>query len=212
MWRWGERLRRSEDSTRGYFPVRGWSVRGVTIYVKNGQHHVCTNSHQVTIATRERYFVFLCRTHRVWRTKVARSSQDHQRHNNYYAWGKNPPVPPNAGSGIQSFLRVLNFYQVRSEFIQKNPHKNDRFRFKVMNSPIYSIQREVLKEYEYLKSQICLLHCVFIILCCCFFSFYISFFQITAKRTFGLYNQLGFWWTVCFHYVSYLPVMHDKWL
>ena len=119
------------------------------------------------------------------------------------------PVPPNAGSGIQSFLRVLNFYQLRGEFIQKNPHKNDRFRFKVMNSPIYSIQREVLKEYEYLKSQICLLHCVFIKLCCCFFSFDISFFQITAKRTFGLYNQLGFWWTVCFHYVSYLPVMHD---
>jgi len=28
---------------------------------------------------------------------------------------------------------------------------------------------------------------------------------MTAKRTFGPYNQLS-----CFHYMSYLPVMHDK--
>jgi len=32
----------------------------------------------------------------------------------------------------------------------------------VMNSTIYSIQREVIKEFESLKSSIYLLHCVFI--------------------------------------------------
>jgi len=31
---------------------------------------------------------------------------------------------------------------------------------------------------------------------------------MAAKRTFGIYNQLSF--SVCFHYMSYLPVMHDK--
>ena len=40
-------------------------------------------------------------------------------------------VPPNAGNGIQSFLGM----------------------FKVINSPIYSIQREVFKEFESLKSK-----------------------------------------------------------
>jgi len=31
-----------------------------------------------------------------------------------------------------------------------------------------------------------------------------------AKRTFGPYNQLSFDKLSCFHYMSYLPVMHDK--
>jgi len=33
---------------------------------------------------------------------------------------------------------------------------------------------------------------------------------MTAKRTFGPYNQLSFCQTVCFYYMSYLPVTHDK--
>jgi len=33
---------------------------------------------------------------------------------------------------------------------------------------------------------------------------------MAAKRTFGPYNQLSFLLTVCFHYMSYLPVTHDK--
>ena len=100
---------------------------------------------------------------------------------------KKTPVPPNAGSGIQSFLRVLNFYQVRSEFIQKNPHKNDRFRFKVMNSPIYSKQREVIDEFESLKvSSLAFALCFHKKLL--FFSLTINFSLMTAKRTFGLYN------------------------
>jgi len=35
-----------------------------------------------------------------------------------------------------------------------------------MNTPIYSIQWEVIKEFESLKSQIQLMRCVFIKLCC----------------------------------------------
>ena len=43
---------------------------------------------------------------------------------------KKTPVPPDAGREIKSFVGVLNFYQ----FIKN-----------VKNSPIYSIQREVVK-------------------------------------------------------------------
>ena len=32
---------------------------------------------------------------------------------------KKTPVPPNAGSGIQSFVEMLNFYQLGSNFIKK---------------------------------------------------------------------------------------------
>ena len=37
-------------------------------------------------------------------------------------------------------------YQLGREFIQQNKNTIRSFRFKVMNSPIYSIQREVIKE------------------------------------------------------------------
>ena len=54
------------------------------------------------------------------------------------------PIPPKTGSGIQSFIRALNFYQC--EFIKKKSKKiTGSFRFKVINSPIYSIQREIIK-------------------------------------------------------------------
>jgi len=33
---------------------------------------------------------------------------------------------------------------------------------------------------------------------------------MAATRTLVPYKQLSFLLTVCFHYMSYLPVMHDK--
>ena len=42
------------------------------------------------------------------------------------------PIPPNVGSGTQSYLLK----------------STGSFRFKVMNSPIYSIQREVIKKMK----------------------------------------------------------------
>jgi len=71
-----------------------------------------------------------------------------------YAREKNPDAP-NTGSVIQSCLRVLNFISWGVS-LWKNP-KNEiigYLRFKVMNSLIYSIQREVIKEFESLKSQL----------------------------------------------------------
>ena len=64
------------------------------------------------------------------------------------------PVHPNAGNEIQSFVGMLNF--ISWGVSQKNnPNKLiESFWFKVMNVPIYSIQREVIKEFEFLKSQI----------------------------------------------------------
>ena len=58
------------------------------------------------------------------------------------------PIPLNAGTGIQSRVKLLE-----SEFM-KNIYKQfiGAFRYKVMNSPIYSIQREVFEEIESLKS------------------------------------------------------------
>jgi len=51
--------------------------------------------------------------------------------------------------------KSVKLYQLGSEFIKRNPNKIiGSFRFMVMNYPIYSIQREVIKESESLKSQI----------------------------------------------------------
>jgi len=55
-----------------------------------------------------------------------------------------------------------------------------------MNSPLYSIQRKVTKEFESLVSNLAFVlwfHKNF------FFSFDISFSQMAAKRKFGPYNQ-----------------------
>ena len=73
----------------------------------------------------------------------------------YYALEKTS-VPPNAGGGIQSCVGMLNFYQLGSKFIQKIIGS---FLFKVMNSPIYSIQREVIKEFESLVSHLAFALC-----------------------------------------------------
>ena len=68
---------------------------------------------------------------------------------------KQTAVPHNAESGFQSFVGMLNFHQLVSKFIKKIQQTIIRsFWFKVMNSPVYSIQREVIKEFEVLKSQI----------------------------------------------------------
>ena len=63
------------------------------------------------------------------------------------------PIPPNATSGTQSLLKLLiKLLSVRLWDYQKIV--TGSFRFKVMNSPIYSIQREVINEFEYLVSNI----------------------------------------------------------
>ena len=73
----------------------------------------------------------------------------------YFAWGgKNTPIPLNA-SEIQSFVRMLTLSS--GEWVYKKNMKTKftgSCRFKVLNSPIHSIQREVMKDFEYLKSQI----------------------------------------------------------
>jgi len=63
------------------------------------------------------------------------------------------PVPHNAGNEIQSCVGMLN---LGSKFIYtKKKEKNvGSFSFKAMNSPLYSKQREVIKECESSKSQI----------------------------------------------------------
>jgi len=60
-----------------------------------------------------------------------------------------------------------------------------------MNSPTYSIEREVIKEFESLVSNLAFalwFHKKHVF----FFSLDISFSQMTTKRTFGPYNQLSF--------------------
>ena len=60
-----------------------------------------------------------------------------------------------------------------------------------MNSPIYSREREVIKEFESLVSNLAFALWFpknFV----CIFSFDISFSQLAAKRTFGPYNQWSF--------------------
>ena len=57
------------------------------------------------------------------------------------------PVPPNARNGIQSFVGMLNFISWGVSLYQKNPKSIGSFWFKAMNSAIYSIQREVIKEF-----------------------------------------------------------------
>ena len=59
------------------------------------------------------------------------------------------PVPPNAGNEIQSFVRMLNLIGWGVSLLKKNPKW-----FKVLNFPIYSIQREVIRDFESLKPQI----------------------------------------------------------
>ena len=49
----------------------------------------------------------------------------------------------------------VKLYQLESKFLKKNPKQIlGSFWFKVMNSPLYSIQREVIKEFESFKSKI----------------------------------------------------------
>ena len=75
-----------------------------------------------------------------------------------------------------------------------------------MNSPIYSIQREVIKEFESKVTNLAFALCfhkTFVVV----FSFDISFSQMTATIAFGPCAQLSFSSTVCFRYWS---AMHDK--
>ena len=53
-------------------------------------------------------------------------------------------TPPIAGSRIQSSVRVLNFIILGREFIFKKSKR-------IIGSPIYSIPREVIDEFESLK-------------------------------------------------------------
>ena len=61
-----------------------------------------------------------------------------------------------------------------------------------MNSPLYSIQREVIKEVLIFKVSNLVFAFWFHEHFSSFFSFDISFSQMAAKRTFGPYNQLIF--------------------
>ena len=67
------------------------------------------------------------------------------------------PILYDAGSGIQAYVRVLNFISWGVSLLKKSKKIIGSFRFKVMISPIYSIQREVTN----LNLLLLLLHCVF---------------------------------------------------
>ena len=101
------------------------------------------------------------------------------------------PVPPNAGNEIQSCVGMLN---LGSKFIYKKKKEKNvgSFSFKVTNSTIYSIQREVIKEVLIFKVSNLVFAFWFHEHFSSFFSFDISFSQMAAKRTFGPYNQLIF--------------------
>ena len=61
-----------------------------------------------------------------------------------------------------------------------------------MNSPMYSIEREVIKEFETQVSNLSFALWVHKNVFSCF-SFDTSFSQMAAKRSFDPYNQLNFW-------------------
>ena len=102
--------------------------------------------------------------------------------------------------------RDVKLDQLGSKIMKEYPPKIiGSFWVKVMNSPIYSIQREVIKEFEYLKSQLYLLHCVFIknLL------FFLSFSQMTAIRKVCLYKQWSLEYVFIKSVISLLCMIHD---
>ena len=54
----------------------------------------------------------------------------------YYEW-ENTPIPPNAGSGIQSYVSFFKLSVGEGVYPKKSPKIPGSFRFKVINSHIY---------------------------------------------------------------------------
>ena len=129
----------------------------------------------------------------------------------YFIWDKNT-CTSQCRKWNSIMCRDVKRLPVGESVYKKKEKSIGSFWFKVMNSPyIYNTNGGNWRIWIFKVSNLTFalwFHKTFFI-----FSYDLSFSQMAAKRTFvPYYNQLSFWWTVCFHYMSYLPVMQDKWL